>query len=189
MEKKASEILLELEQKVDLILGYLKTSDLNYKLIIARLDKLTSLVNQNTFTQPATISKTNILDNKLIPKPAVVEFHEMDEENNPVINEELQPQAGRRDLRTQGQNKKKTQVQQKISYPDGKVVILANIEIFDNNKKLVKQTRTNSAGKWNASLSAGKYFIKIYKAPTSNKPLISKEYEVDIPESDILLEL
>ena len=195
MEKKASEILLELEQKIDLMLGYLKTGDLNYKLIIARLDKLASLVNQNTSSQQygnavrTAVGQTNVGEHKLVLKPAAVEFHEVDEENNSVINEELQPQAGRRDLRTPGQTKKKTQVQQKIAYPDGKVVILANIEIFDSNKKLVKQTRTNSAGKWNASLEPGKYFVKVYKAPTSNKPVVEQQYEVDIPMSDTPLEL
>jgi hypothetical protein len=186
MEKKASEILLELEQKIDLMLGYLKTSDLNYKLIIARLDKLASLINQ---TPSVSLPQTKILENKLIAKPAVVEFQEVDENNSLIINEELQPQVGRRDLRTQGQSIKKIQVQQKITYSDGKVVILANVEIFDSSNNLVKKTRTNSAGKWIANLDPGPYLIKIYKPPTSNKPVVERQYEVQIPISDVPVEL
>ena len=188
MEKKASELLLELEQKIDLILGYLKTSDLNYKLIIARLDKLASSINQPIATTPVKPSMVPTVP-QLTPRIAVPEFQEVDENNLPIINEELQPQSGRRDQRTPGQNKKKTQVQQKISYPDGKVVILANVEISDGAGQVVKQTRTNHAGKWSAALEPGKYLVKIYKPPTSNKPVVEQKFVVDIPASDTPLEL
>ena len=171
MEKKASELLLELEQKINLIIGYQKTNDLNYKLIIARLDKLTNIITQRfTSTTSLANSSTNVM------------FHEVSE--NQTIESNLSKVTSKSDV-VAG----KTQVQQKICYPDGKIIILANVEIYDIANKLVKKTRTNSAGKWTAALDPGRYNVKIFKPPTSNKPLVERKYEIEIPISEVPIEL
>lgn len=211
MERKASEVLLELEKKVDQILQYLKNIDFNNKLILERLNK--APVEPAAAPKPVTSppqrkmpsvesvsspGKTVLVSKPPVKPPAEYEFHEVDEEGNPQIQEELQPKTGRRDIRTPIKQGQKTQVQQKIIYPDGKNVILANVEIFttvlDARGKLEKTavgkpTRTNSAGKWLAALDPGRYTIRIFKGATSNKPVVEHVYEVEIPLSEAPIEL
>ncbi|HVI41871.1 MAG TPA: hypothetical protein VM577_14570 [Anaerovoracaceae bacterium] len=221
MERKASDVLLELEKKVDQILQYLKNIDFNNKLILERLNKapvesakpiaaapppapqrkMPSAGPYVPPTPPTAVAPAGKAPagKTLMTKPVTdYEFHEvLDDGENHQIHEDLQPKLGRRDIRTPMQQDKKTQVQQKIMYPDGKNVILASVEIFTLipdgkgklEKKLVKQTRTNSSGKWLAALDPGKYSIHIFKTATTNKPVVEQAYEVEIPLSDAPLEL
>lgn len=196
-ERKATDILLDIEKTLNLVLGYQKTNDLNQKLLLNRLNKIvTGLENKSAapvkrqpsveafVTVPTPPSKT------LVAKPMqVTNAEDFDEEGKPQIEVELQPKTGRRDIRMPTQQGKKVAVQQRIHYPDGKNVILASIEITDAAKNVIKKTRTNSAGKWNATLDPGRYFIHVTKSATTEKPVVEHRYEVEIPISDSPLEL
>ena len=75
-------------------------------------------------------------------------------------------------------------VRQKILYPDGKLVCLANVEIFDmETKTIFQKLRTNATGEWIASLKPGKYQVNILKPKALNKPEIKLSFGIDIPAS------
>ena len=194
VDRKATDILLDIEKKIDLILGYQKTNDLNQKLLLDRLNKVVAgleqvrlpvknpiVNNPSSFVPPIT--------KPLMAKPIQVGVEDFDEQGRQQIEVELQPKTGRRDIRVPTQPGKKVAVQQKISYPDGRSVILATVEIADMSQNIVKKTRTNSAGKWNATLDPGKYIIHVSKSATTEKPVVEQRYEVEIPISDSPLEL
>lgn len=160
-ERKASDILLELELKIDTILGLLKNIDFTNKIIMNRLSGAASPLNQSEGEVAFAPAK---IDN-FIP-----EFKDAD-----------QVKAESTKTRKSG----KITVQQPILHPDGSKVILGNIEIFDMSNKLVKKTKTNSLGKWSALLDIGKYLVKVTKVPTNGRPLLDKQYMIDInPLSD-----
>jgi len=135
------------------------------------------------------------------PKGQQISTTEENEDNFTFVNDEqleidTQPIGQRRGTRTEEPNpnsERKMPVQQRIIYPDGKNVCLANVEIFQTNNKgelnLIKKIRTNSAGKWAVALASGKYLVSISKIGTSTKPNVDVSYSIDIPVSNAPLEL
>lgn len=68
---------------------------------------------------------------------------------------------------------------QRVVDKNGKSIFLANVEFFKDNE-FVHKTRTNGAGKWMASLSAGKYKVVISRMDSSRNVVeYSQNIEVD----------
>jgi hypothetical protein len=209
MEKKVSDIILELEDKINLILGFVKTNDLNNKLILDRLNKLgdkqffaqifAQKVAQRTFPQiemddeHTKMAKEAAIQDLAVADPIVSKDPVLIKKTNdelPILEEDPGVQPGRRDIRVPGTpDSKKTVVSQKLLYPDGKVAVLATVKVYDMQNKLIKQTRTNSGGKYTVSLSPGKYMISIYKPATTDKPQIKEEKIVEVQASDSPMEI
>jgi len=135
------------------------------------------------------------------PKGQQISTTEEDEEYTFVdeqqqLEVDTKPIGQRRGVRTEEpdpNSERKMPVQQRIIYKDGKNVCLANVEIFQTGNKgefnLIKKLRTNSAGKWAVALAPGKYLVSISKAGTSSKPNVEVSYSIDIPVSNVPLEL
>lgn len=87
------------------------------------------------------------------------------------------------------ENKTKVSVQQVIKYPDSSLVFLAKIKIMDENRKIIKETKTNHQGKWILPLQPGKYFVHLVKEPINGKPKIDDLYEIVVPEDKVAIEL
>ena len=213
--RKASDVILSIENYVNEILGHVRNQDMTVKLLINRISSLERAVNNSS---PAPASSAP-------PAPAPASQRQMpglkpgvnlgppakeqqtftatprgssqidyDESGNEQLEVEVKPVGKRRGARGQTASAvKNVPVQQKILYPDGKNVCLANVEVFSSGKQgqldLVKKCRTNSAGKWNVSLGAGKYLVSISKVGTSTKPGVEVSYPIEIPVSDKPLEL
>lgn len=213
MERKATDVILDIEKKLDLLLEYYKTADFNQKLILSKLAALEkSILNVpvlppivkssatvEAFTAPSFVEAklpTSPPSRKILVATPVNNIGQasFDEQGEPEVLLDLKP-SKRRDQRPAvsitppASTAKTTSVQQRIAYPDGKNVILANVEIFDLSGQLVKKTKTNSAGKWSAVLAAGTFKIHISKGATSEKPAVEYKLQVEIPLSDSPLEL
>lgn len=78
-------------------------------------------------------------------------------------------------------------VSQRIRFEDGKNVILAKVLIY-NNGSLIKETKTNAAGKWREELAPGTYNIKVIK-PSGIKSGVSADYTVEIGDRKDLEEV
>jgi len=155
-EKKATDFLLEMDDKLNKILSFISNVDFNLKLISSKLTvKPVDQVAEQTARQiePAT-------------------FYNVDA---------VEPMG-------QPDNRKVT-VHQKVTYPNDKPAVLANVKIFNSLKEEVKSTKTNHAGKWNAVLDPGNYFIHITKAEVADKPKIDHYFEIEIQASKIPIEL
>lgn len=207
-DKKISDIIAELELKIDNLLGYVKNIDFTNKLILSKLSKLeenkSSVILSNSTEKyvhkvdPAI----NLIDAQGLPdlnKPVyfkdgaelifknaddeLVSFKDADEPAPeplplPPLPIDVEPQSKK--TRKSG----KVTVEQSISYPDGTKAVLVNVEIYTASNVLVKKTRTTSIGKWSALLDPGKYFVRLTKAPVNGKPSINKQFEVDVVSNE-----
>lgn len=198
MERKATDILLDLERKLDLLLGYYQAVDFSQKLVLTKLSAIEKKLieyplitkeSSNDFLDPGlnvSIEQEISLD----LKPAKRRDQRL--ANSPMLEQSqvtFPNPSPPKPIETIIGVVKPVPVQQKVIYPDGKNVILANVEIFDLNGKIVKKTKTNSAGKWNAVLVAGKYKVHVSKNATSEKPHVERAIWVEIPLSETLVEL
>ncbi len=203
MERTSSEVLLELEAKIDTILGYLKTIDLNNKIILSRLNKDNALagkvVNPAVPALPVQISALPRVEaftgalppsiNKNVTSLPIKHPSSGDSLLKDLETQFIEVQNDATKIIPQSGDGKKIPIQQKVLYPDNKVVVLANIEIFDTNKNLIKKTKTNNVGKWNALLEPGAYVVHVFKSGTVDKPSIDRKFEISVPVIDTPIEL
>lgn len=204
-EKKVTEVIQEIKIEVTEILAHVRNIDLKYTLVLDRLNKLVSAAPKSSVpVTPATIklipespeiifpeyqpNKTSDLKSKL---QSALEQAQQDQEAEDQITVAAQQDGKRRNLRQHSENQiRQIPVHQRIIYPDGKPVYMANVEIFEaTTQNVVKQTKTNQVGKWLASLSPGEYQIKIFKGGNSLKGKVELNYRVTIPNQDSTVDL
>lgn len=164
-EKKATDVLTEIDTKVDLILKYITNIDFNIK-------RSSNKSNDQTVI-------TNIIP-PITPDYVVLDTSEMSFPE--VTPESINSEEVKDDI-------KKVTIHQKVCYPNDKPAVLAKVKIFNSVKKEIKETKTNHSGKWNAVLEPGKYFIHITKAEVADKPKIDHYFEIVVQASKIPIEL
>ncbi len=208
-EKKITEVIQEIKMEVDEVLAYIRNMDLKYTLILDRLNRLTSPIN-NTLSNSVksqsskefskespeiifpehspVIKSDSSLKSKL---QSALEQAQQDQEAEDQITVATQQDGKRRNLRQHSENQnRQIPTHQRIVYPDGKPVYMANVEIIDLiTQNLVKQTKTNQTGKWLASLVPGEYQVKISKGSNSLKSKVELDYRVTIPNQDSTVDL
>jgi hypothetical protein len=169
-KRTASEAIISLEQRVERMEGLLKSIDHNVKLQLSRQNvQLTVPSGPVLMPGPVTVSAPTA-SAPIGPAPTVeaVEFPQV----------EIQPAT----------NVKRV-VQEKVTYGDSKVIIIAQVEIFDMAGKLIDKKQTNNAGKWTSSLLPGKYLVRVAKQRTSTKPQATGQYEILVPPGNKPLQL
>ena len=140
--QSATEVLAEIHQHTTQILGYMKSIDYKYSLLLKRIEK------------------------------------QLEENFSPALPPPEEPK------------KSKVLIQQLVSYPDNKWAPLVVVKIYDREKHLIKETKTNSAGKWTANLDPGEYFIHLLKASVGqNKPKIDQYFSITVESSEKPIEL
>jgi hypothetical protein len=159
MTKSVTEIISEMNDKIDLILAYNKNQDMLLKNIANRLAEQECLLNNS-----------RVKDAGAAEDAGLAQLQANIEEN--IISE-------KKEVILPGLKKSialvtKTPVQQRILYSeDQRPIAMANIEISKdegiNGIKVVKVAKTNATGKWVAALDPGNYCIKISKKETSTK--------------------
>lgn len=187
--KKATDILLDLDKKVDEILLYLRNTDLKVALILNKLNLSSSAPEP---INPAPIKQVNNTT-KAVSKFAVPS--DLKQKLQTAI-EEAKRDTFKSDEVTFHEVKEKTHpdqirqipVQQRIVFADGKSVYMATVIIYQNGE-FVKQTKTNQMGKWITTLPSGKYQVKISKSGTQIKPKVELDYFVEIPNQDSAVQL
>ncbi len=188
-DRKISDVILELEAKVQKLVGVCQNMENNTKIILDKLNKLSApqktIVKTKEIVQPAVGGPKSIV---AVPAPPPLPV----DPSNPELSVETVQKGKRRDLRQPvdpSQNKKVT-VSQQIVLPNGEGVYLASVEIMDSTGNRIKQTRTNDKGRWAAPLEAGEYSVHILKRPTDTMKLpIDLKYKIMIPESTKPMEL
>jgi hypothetical protein len=169
--RKATDILLSLEEKINTLTKIVAVYDMNIKLILDRLNKLNAALEQPEQT----------LSDRMIPEI----YHSPPVEA--VIPVEDKPTGPRRTSRTEKSDissDKKVPVSQRITDGTGKDLFMAVVEILSSDKTLISKTKTNAVGKWQAHLKPGDYFIHVVKTDTATKKKIEALQEINIPSSD-----
>lgn len=123
--------------------------------------------------------------------------------NDESLEVDSKPKGRRRDARyiSKSNSGQSVPVQQKLLYPDGKAIAMANVEIFTQVLQtslkgeqqlvwqLVKSLKTNATGKWTNALPPGNYAIKVSKKGTSQKSAVEFQAPITIPNSDEPIQL
>lgn len=186
--RKASDVLLSMEASLNEALGYLRNQNMVMTLLLKKVETL-----ENASSAPPTVKPDWNLSaptaKTQMPglKPGVRLGKQAESPANTAPGE---PELKEEVIKS---NIKRVPVQQRVLYPDGKNVCLANVEILQAAKngefKIVKTCRTNSAGKWQMGLEPGKYLIHLSKIGTSQKPTVETSYSIDVPVSNVPVEL
>ncbi len=179
MERKASEIILDLESKIDLLLKIAHNQDMTIKIILDRVNKLYSA------------SEQKIIVNKNIPEDTGT--NEFVEEESFIEVEEV-PAGSRRTSRPETYNPEKSAtdnkvaVSQKVLDVNKKDIFMAEVIVSDA-VGIVHKTKTNAVGKWQAYLKPGKYQVTISKNDSISKKRIEDTQMVEIAASNSPIKL
>lgn len=146
-ERKVSDIIVALENKVNDIHTYIRSIDNNIKFILNKVNSVQIL------TPPVGDL------HKQAKKPTVEAITSI-----PVSFDENVP--------------KRTAQQQVVVKAIDKPLLMANVEIFNENGVLVKKTKTNQTGRWIAGLPPGNYSVHINKRKSAHNPDV--EFREDI---------
>lgn len=199
-ERKATDILLNIEQDILIIKKNLENTNFSQSLLLKKIDQLNKLLVAFQESKPAPISKKvgsveayiPTISKKSSQSASPVEPTKQILQNDP-IRQDKKPESERKKNKVGSPTAeilaKKISVQQGILYPNGKNAILVNIEIIDEEGNLVKKTKTGPMGKWNAQLLPGKYNVKATKSSSRDQPAINKQCAIEVIASDKLLEL
>jgi len=186
--RKASEILLDIESKLDEVLGHLRNNDSLLKNLanrISKLEKPTASIAPPKPVQsqmPGIKSGVNLGNAQFVPAVKEEEYEFLQ------ATEDDLPKGKRRDLRYVQSPAGNTTVQQKVCFSNGQAVPSAKVEIFtmspgSNSLVLMDNKKTNTAGKWFGALPPGNYIVKVFKKGSAGIPTVSAEMNIVVPEN------
>lgn len=201
--RKASDVLLELEEKVDRIVQITALYDHNIKLILSKANaahtllqqvatklgleehqQLNALKNSNAISIPAGVPIEVATENKgqrRTTRPTV-------SEQPPTVFPEHQAQPTEQMKKSATTPpERKIPVVQRIQR-NNKDVFMADIKIFAGNEQIFKG-RSNATGKYQCLLAPGKYTVKVSKTDPTTKQLIEQGQEITITSSEGTLTL
>lgn len=162
-ERSASEVLLSIEEEIKWLSAWARSTDLVIKMMSNELKLLNHVGAKPT---PQVLPAPPIPTAKV---PAVIE--RPNPAHAPTVSTSVE--------------KKPVTVQQRIVYSqDQRPVILADVKVFSiESGTLMKHTRTNASGFWDAKIPMGLYKIEVKKGPNANKKGFLKKYEVVVTEN------
>lgn len=207
--RKASEILLSIESKLDQLIAIISANDLTMKIIA---NKLQNLLDKND-VRVLPVSNPSIQSPIESPIPTVSMFspskEELTIEGSEILQEEKIPSGIRRTSRSADigdrndlfNNKSlheesshqndslKIPVVQRIVDKNGKSMFLADVEIINEQSSVVEKVKTNSVGKYQAKLSPGKYKVIIRKMEPISKIKMEGVQDIIVDSDKKIVEL
>lgn len=199
-ERNATDVLIDLERKVDTLLQLISNVDLNNKLISNKLNSLILKVESQQSTpkpevknnhptietesfQPKVFVEKSPSPNRRISRQEpvadpVITFGQkepeivLNQKNKESIPEVVTPPTQeikelRKDTKefvfddvVQNVQKNVIPISQTVM-KNCKAVFMADVEIINESNEVVKKTRTNGVGKWQAALPVGNYKISV----------------------------
>lgn len=188
-DRKATEILLSLESKMETMIKVMSTYDMTIKILLDRVNKMHSYINslQEEMIQEQ-LQKTKEEQFRPYDEPKRI----FDINQDDAIPESNAPIANIRSSRTntlpvekQTENsEKKVPVTQRITDSNGKDLFIADVSVMTKNNELVVKAKTNTVGKWQAHLKPGDYIINVVKVDAATKKKIEAMQEITIPPTN-----
>lgn len=189
--RKASEVLLSLEEKINMLLKIMSSYDMSSKITLDRVNKMylyieslkneTEQENQAQHNESSTIDVSSATAIPMSESPVISKRSMRSEESLAAIqpaSQDLQPTPQKR-----SDSERKVPVMQRVSDQTGKDMFMAEVSIFDGDNKLVLKTKTNAAGKWQAYLKPAKYSVNIVKTDTETKKRFETLQDINVPDS------
>ena len=172
--------------KLDTMMKLIHNYDMNMKLTLDRVNRIYSYIDKiekEYDNEKASSNQNNFVQEQ---KNIVIEPEKFISEINPDENI-----GQRRVARVPNQpgvenillSNKKVPIIQRVTDNTGKDLFMAEVRILDTNKELISKTKTTTAGKWQAHLQPGKYFINIVKNDSKSSSKFDSLQEVTIPDS------
>ena len=176
MDRKSSDIIVEIEIMVKQILAHVQNQDLLYKTLINRISQMENKTQPQKVEPPiAEIVKTP--SKPLMPglKSGFRRLSKVEEPASEAVSAPAPSLAPEQPAKPQEQPVKPKEqravpLRQQVLCADDRVAAMARVEIFDSELSLVKDIKTNNTGNWVSALQPGKYTVKITKK-ISGKPL------------------
>jgi uncharacterized transporter YbjL len=173
-QRKATDILIALETKVDNLIKTIAVYDHTSKMMLDRINFVYNYIkNFDNNTQQ------DVPDNKPI---TITNEHIITETEIPRIAARQVPQQT-------STSDKKVPVVQRITNSAGKDLFMAEVSVMNINKELVFKTKTNAVGKWMANLKPDKYIVNIVKTDTATKKKFETTQEINVVNSNSVITL
>lgn len=179
--RKATDIILSLEEKVNNLIKIVAVYDMNIKIILDRVNKIYSYIDilQKEYDEDQKAPEQEIFkspEHPIAVAENITGQRRTSRVEIPIEIEEAPIVAG-----------KKIPVSQRVSYQTGndvKDAFLAEVSILDSNKQLLKKTKTNPSGVWQELLKPGNYTVNIVKTNTSTKEKLEASQEITVRNSN-----
>jgi hypothetical protein len=196
--RKASDIIVALEDKVNTLLQSMSVYNLNQKLILDRVNRIYNYIAELEAQAAQTAPPPQPTDKDIVQSSAehVITVAESPTGVRRTARSEAYttptPQPPIQDVQRKPEqpgSNKKVPVTQRITDGKGKDLFMAEVNIFDEQKKPVQKTKTNPNGKWQAHLTPGRYHVHIVKTNTATKEKIEAWQALDVPNADAVVTL
>lgn len=167
-ERKASDILLDVEKKVNSLESMIKLQDYQFKLIISTLNKI--LDNQKNQPKPPPPQKAPVVIN---------EPEKFFKQEFPDVEDEVEEEELKIENIAKFDGKDKIPVFQKVM-DKNKNPIPGALVLIKNQDGVSRIAKTNTKGKWQGLLPVGRYKITVGTTPYADGPRIQFEQTFDV---------
>lgn len=214
-KRTTTEVILEIESKVNKILSYITTQDFMLKNIANRISKLEKAIASPEFkdikkeeaskVEPNTNKDEEFPDFEKQPQvnSSVTKMPGLKEGifvNKDQVNVNRNASSASIESQIADMNKKTTRknqhatvpVQQRVTYVDGTPIAMASVELLINNNGVLesfKKLKTNATGKWTNAIPSGEYLIKVFKSKNFNKNEVRIEMAINVPDNGSSVQL
>lgn len=190
-KRKATDILLSLEEKISALTRASVANDLNIKLILDRLNKLLAQKSTETGINAAFIVPS--IPQVVSSQPPLVEINK-----EPVqLKRQITPKKKIKDHSKEEEREAaikdhsmRIPVAQRITDDTGHDLFNAEVIITDlSTQSVVNKLQTNAVGKWQTYLPMGKFSIYITKMDINTRNKIESLQEIEITPNMKALQL
>jgi len=188
--RKATDILLNIESHTNEILAYIRNLDLKYNILLDKVNKITNMPTASVVEEFPEFKQTSIKEEKPLRSGLVQLPKGNPSPFQPAPDLKAKLQAAMKEAAEQNNKQVSTQIPtstrviptyQKVAYEDGKAVYMAGVEIYGSDGVLIKKSTTDQVGKWKEALLPGEYLIKVNKSGNNKRPQVNMEYKINIP--------
>jgi hypothetical protein len=181
MEEKprtATEVLLQIENKLKSLEALMNSQDFNikniYNQMMSKFDSIEKLLKS---APPPAAPKPIRKGGSVQPVDEAISPIKHDASSGPkkIVDKKVEKTGGLGYVN----------VTQVIKFSDGKRLIYAQVRILNQTKQLVADIKTNTTGRWMKELLPGEYTVQVQKI----KPEVNIEYPISIQSAEGTVEL
>lgn len=180
-ERNLSEIIIELEKKIDDCLKGIQNQSLINSTLIGRLDQLLAQLKAPVKVDPVKKQMPAVTSEVRPPgRP------KKNEALKPVVAKSPEPEVVEMVKSPEPEVKKMKNVfvRQQVVYENDSPVRLAKVAVVNSEGKQIGDTMTDNVGKWKMNLAPGKYHAVILRKalPEIRLPEINKRINFEVPD-------